>query len=587
MTADAWVTLAVILATLALLVTERVPPSVAMFGAVVVLLLLRVIEPEQALSGFANEAPFTVAALYVMSGALEATGATAPLMSLFGTGKGVRRSLLRVTGGAGLASSVMANTTVVASFAPVVSSWARRRGLSPSRFLMPLSFAALLGGLVTAIGTSTNITVSGLLQASGQKALGFFEVTWVGLPVAVIGLGVLVLTAPLLLRRRRDVFEEARDESKQFTVEMIVTEGPLGGRSVEDAGLRHLQGVFLVQVERGGNAITPVAPDEILQVHDRLLFAGDVNMIVDLQTMRGLESAESHHFDFGDGGLEHLFFEAVIGAESPLAGQTLKSADFRGKYGAAVVAIHRAGEAIHAKLGEVVLRPGDVLLILSHPGFRTQWAKTSDFLVIAPVGGTSPVRTSKAWLVYLLLAAFIVVSGAGLMSLLEAALLVVLLMVALRVISPREARRFVDINIVILIAASFGLGEAAQRSGLAETLAQGLVSMTAALGPTGALAGIFIGTAILTAMISNNAAAVLMFPIGMAAAAEAGFDMRAAAMAVLVAASTDFLTPIGYQTNTMVLGMGGYRFTDFARLGFPLTLVTFVVSLVVIPLVWR
>lgn len=586
MSLDAWLTLAVILVTLALLVTERVPPSAAMFGAVVVLLLLQVIEPSEALAGFANEAPFTVAALYVIAAAMEATGSTAPLVSIFGKGTGERKNLLKVTGGATVASAVMANTTVVASFAPVVSSWARRRGLAPSRFLLPLSYASLLGGLITAIGTSTNITVSGLLQDSGQPALGMFEVTKVGVPIALVGLGLLVLTSPWLLPKRRDIFAEAREDTKEFTVEMVVRGGALDGKSIEDAGLRHLKGVFLVQIERGNHVIAPVGPDEVLEDGDRLLFAGDVSMIVDLQTMRGLESAEIHHFDFGDGGLEHRFYEAVIGAESPLSGQTLKGIDFRSRYGSAVVAIHRAGEAIHAKLGEVVLRPGDVLLVLAKPDFQKLWRRRPDFLVIAAVGGTSPVRTNKAWIVYVLLVAFIVVSGFGWLSLLEASLLVVLLLVLLGVMSPSEAGNAVDLNIVVLIAASFGLGNAAAESGLAETLGGGLVSATSFLGSIGVLGGVFLATMLLTNLISNNAAAVLVYPIAIAAANEAGVDERGVAMALLVAASAAFLTPIGYQTNMMVMGMGGYRFTDFSRVGFPLTIATMAVSLALIPVFW-
>lgn len=586
MSANAWITVVVILVMLVLLVTERVPPAAGMMGAVVVLLFARVIDAGQALSGFSNEAPFIVAGLYILAGAVEATGAAAPLFRWLGASRGVRKNLARIGVGVAGVSSLVNNTTVVASFAPGVSAWARRNREAPSLYLMPVSFAALLGGLLTAIGTSTNITVSGLLQNAGMRGIGFFEITLVGLPVAIAGLAVLIATAPRLLPARHDVVEDVGSGMKDFTVEMVVQPGRLDGRSVEEAGLRHLQGVFLVQLERKGHVIAPVAPDELLKAGDHLLFAGNITMIVDLQTMPGLASAESHHFEFGTAALDQGFYESVIGAESPLVGQTLKMAGFRSRYGAAVVAIHRSGEPIHRKLGEVVLRAGDVLLVLAHPGFQQQWRHSSDFLVIAAVGGTSPVRTAKAWIVYAVIALVIGLAVSGLWSLLEVALLAAFLIVLLGVLSPSEARQAIDVNVVVMIAASFGIGHAVSASGLGATIADGVVAVSSGLGPVGVLAGVFLATVVVTALVNNNAAAVLVFPIGLAAARKLGVDPRAFAMAIAVAASTDFLGPFGYQTNTMVLGMGGYKVSDFARVGFPLTLVVFIVSMLVIPFAW-
>jgi di/tricarboxylate transporter len=586
-TADAWITLAVVVFTVALLASERVPPAPAMLGAVVVLFVLDVIPAEQAFAGFANEAPIIVAALYVLAGAAEATGAMGVLATWLGRDRGERRNLSRLLGVTSLMSAVVNNTTVVAAVAPPIVDWARRQRLSASRYLMPCSFAALLGGLLTAIGTSTNITVSGLLTDAGMDPIGFFEITRVGLPIAIVGLAVMVLTTSRLLPARTDVFADVAEDMREFTVEMrVVPGGPLVGKSVEDAGLRHLQGVFLVEIERDGRVIAPVAPDEILEAGDSLVFAGNVDMVLDLQRIRGLASAERHHFDLGAGGREQRFWEAVIGQDSPLAGTTLKRVGFRARYGAAVVAIHRAGERLRAKLGEVQLRPGDVLLVLAGSNFRQQWRGRRDFLMISGLGGTNPNRSSRAWIVYVVGLFVIVFAGLEILPLLKVALIAALAFILLGVLSVSEARAAIDVNVIVLIAASYGLGAAVQSSGLAETIAGGLVSTFDTFGATGTLLGIFLATTVLTALISNNAAAVLMFPIGLASAARLGVDPRAFVIAIAVAASTDFLTPVGYQTNTMVMGIGGYKFTDFTRVGFPLTITTVLVAVAVIPIFW-
>jgi len=583
---EAWFTLAVVVATVALMAIERYPPAVVMLAAVVLLLVAGVIDEKQAFAGFASDAPIIVAGLYVLAGAAEATGAMGVLANWLGKDRGERRNLWRLLGISAAFSSVMNNTTVVAAVAPPVVDWARRQRLSPSRYLMPLSFAALLGGLVTAIGTSTNITVSGELTRNGMAPIGFFEIGKIGLPIAVAGLAVMVLTLPKLMPKRRDLVEEVTTDAREYIVEMVVEDGPVAGRTVEEAGLRHLSGVFLVEIERAGQAIAPVAPDEHLEAGDRLTFAGNVEMVLDLQKMRGLRSAEHGHFDLGNAGVEQRFFEAVVGVGSPIAGETLRESGFRGRYNAAVVAIHRSGERVRDKLGSVRLRSGDVLLVLADPQFRQTWQHRSDFLAIAPLGGTNPIRTAKAWWVYVIGLGVILLAGLDLLPLLKVSLVAALLLIAFRILSPSEAASAVDIGVVVLIAASYGLGAAVSASGLAEQIADLFVGSFGVFGPTGALLGIILATTILTNFISNNAAAVLMFSIAMATAASLGVDPRGFAMGVAAAASAAFLTPIGYQTNTMVMGLGGYRFTDFFRVGVPVTISTVAVAAGLIPVFW-
>lgn len=588
---DGWLTLVVVVTTIAVLASERFPPALVMLASVVTLLVTGVIDEDAAFTGFSNEAPFIVAALYVLAGAAEATGALDRVTQrVLGTHRSEggpaaeRRDLARIMFPVGMASGLVANTPMVALLAPRLAAWARRTGRSPSRYLMPLSHAAVFGGVITVLGTSTNVTVSGLLDEAGRDRLDVFEITPVGLPLAIAGIALLVLVSPALLPRRLSPTEADTGTTREFTLEMQVAPGsPLANRTVTEAGLRNLEGVFLLEVERHGDVIAPVGPDHELAEGDRLTFVGAVSRVLDLQRIPGLVSAEHRHFSIVGNG-SRTTYEVVIGEASPLAGRTLKEVGFRGRYGGAVFAIHRAGERIPAKLGEVRLRVGDLLLVLADQEFRERWQDTHDFLVVSPLDAGVPVRRERARVVELTLLALILLAGSGVLSLLSASLLAAGGLVAARVISLPEARRAIDWDVILMIAASFGLGAAMSESGLAEEIGRLLVDGSDVFGDIGVLAAVLVGTMIMTELLSNNAAAVLMFPIALAAAAQAGLGFRPFAVAILIGASCSFLTPIGYQTNLLVYGMGGYRFLDFTKLGAPLTLLTVVVSLILIPI---
>ncbi|CAN5326849.1 SLC13 family permease [soil metagenome] len=586
MPADAWLTLAVIVALGVALATERVPPTVAMGSAVLGLYLVGVLDAPGAFGGFSNIAPITVAALYVIAGAADITGAMGGLTArVLGRPDGVseRRLLARLGYPVTLASGFMPNTPLVAMFAPRVSAWARRAGRSPSRFLLPLSYASILGGVITLLGTSTNLVVSGLLDAAGEPRLGVFEITPVGLPIALIGVSVLVLVVPRLLRTRQGPDEDLAS-IREFTIEMVVAPGsPLAGQTVAGANLRNLQGVYLVEILRSGHRVSPVAPEEVLGVGDRLVFVGEVDRVVDLQGIAGLVLAEEHHFT-QDREVGRRFYEAVVAESSPLNGSTLKATGFRAAYGAAVVAVHRADHRLGGQLGDLPLRNGDVLLLVGPEGFEQTRRRSSDFSVIAPYAGGSPVRRRSAHLVELAIVALVVLAGTGLVDLTKAAVGVALALVATRVITPTAATRSINLNIIAMIAFSLGLGAAAATSGLAAEASANLLGLTERFGDHGIVFGIALGTLLATELLSNNAAAALVFPVALTTALETGLDIRPLALVILVMASCSFLTPIGYQTNTMVFGMGGYRFTDFTRVGLPLTIVTLVLTVALVPL---
>ena len=585
---DAWLTLGVVVTAVAVMATDRAPASYVVMAATTVLLVAGVIDTGQAFQGFSNPAPIAVAALYVVAAGAAKTGLVDRLPALLGSGaSGARVQMARLLVPTAVASAFLNNTPIVAMVAPSVLSWAQRTRRSPSKWLMPVSFASILGGLLTLIGTSTNLVVSGLLEASGAAPLGLFEIGLVGLPVAGAGLAFLVLAGPALLPDRRSAVQDVDEDGRKFTVEMLVSaESPLVGQTIDEGGLRHLDGVFLVELERRGRRLTPVTPSELLEAGDRLTFAGNIGRVLYLQRIPGLVSAEERHFPDGGDRVQRRFFEAVIAEGSSLAGSTLKEVGFRARYGAAVVAIRRAGARIALKLGDITLRPGDLLVVLAHEDFQRLARRPRDFIVVAPLGDDPPPRRKKQGLVALVMAGLMVALGTQVLDVVQASLLAAVALVALRVLTPAEARFAVDLNVVVVIGASFGLGAAIAQSGLADQIALVFIRPLAMLGDTTLLLGILIGTMCLTELITNNAAAVLMFPIATAAAAQAGLDPRGFAIAVALGASASFLSPIGYQTNTMVYAMGGYRFTDFTRLGLPLTILVVVVAGLVLPVAW-
>src|SRR5918999_3480489 len=350
---QAWITLGVIVVLVVVMAGGVVQPSLAMFGATMLLFLLGIITAEDAFSGFSNEAPFVIAALLVVARAVDAAGIMQPLVdALFSRVRSARALMARLLFPLAGTSAFLNNTTLVAMTVPAVIEMASRRRLAASRFLMPVSFAAVLGGVITTVGTSTNLTVSGLLSEADMEPLALFELTPVGVPIALAGCLLLVVIGPWLLPDRGSARADLEGTGRDFTVTMRVSDrGPLDGRDVERAGLRHLQGVFLVEIVRGDRTIAPVAPDEVLEGGDELTFVGRVDQIVDLQRIRGLESSENRQINaLASGGL--AFYEVVVGG-GELAGTTLRESGFRARYDAAGLPIHKAGHRLDAKRGGV------------------------------------------------------------------------------------------------------------------------------------------------------------------------------------------------------------------------------------------
>jgi di/tricarboxylate transporter len=582
------ITLAVLAGLLYGLLKDK-PADVMFVGAVVLLAALGVISPEDAFSGFANSAMLIVGALFVVAAGLRETGVMEYVGERFlGNVETEAKALLYMAIVLIPSAMVLNNTPKVALLVPVLISWCRKRRISPSRLLMPLSFLSILGGTCSLIGTSTNLVVQGMLIKSNLTPMSFFEIGWVGLPCAILGATYLLTVGRKLLPDRKDLIEQLDLTRREYLVEMLVQPGcRLVGKRVSEAGLRHLPGLFLIEIDREGEITGPVAPDEVIRADDRMVFTGVVSTIVDLEKIPGLVPAADTRYEVATGKQwARQLCETVISPSSPLIGQVVRDADFRGLYDAAIVAVHRNGSRLPNKIGDIELHVGDTLLLQVGSNFSRAYRNNPDFYLISDVEDSRPVRHDRAWIAAIIFIAMITAFITGFVPIELAAFLAAGAMVAAGCISAPDARRSVDLPVLIAIAASFGVGKALEQSGVAKMFALFLVEATRSWGPTVTLAAIYFGTMVLNELISNNAAAALSFPFCLESARLLGVNERPFIMAVTLAASYAFASPIGYQTHMMVFGPGGYRFTDFMRVGIPLNLLMWITAVILIPLIW-
>ena len=584
MPSSAILTLAVVAVAIFLIVREVATPDAMLFAALVILMGAGVVSPERALAAFGNPAVATVAALFVVAAGMRATGVLeSASRAILGRGGGIRRALFRLTSSTTALSAFISNTPIVAMGVPTVTSWAKRNRVSPSKLLIPLSYASILGGICTLIGTSTNLVSHGLLQEAGMPGFGFFELTAIGVPLAVLGTLYLVRVAPYLLTDRVPI-RTVGDDVRRYLVEMRLSDpSPLVGRTIVEAGLRHLPGLFLVRVDRPTGTISPVGPEVRLLSGDLLTFAGIVESIVDLRKYDGLTPTASERPREASGWELH---EAVVSPGSPLVGSNIRDAGFRGRYNAAVVAVHRHGERIEGRIGDITLRPGDTLLIEAAAAFSMAYRDSPDFYLVSRVGDSAAPRRDHAFAAVLILIAMVVVAALEILPIVVSALGAAMVMVAVGCLSVGEAKRSIDWSVLLTIGSALGIAAAMQASGAAAILAEGVAGAGASFGPVGVLAAAITAAMLLTALVSNTAAAAIMFPVVVSAAAGLGLDPRPFIVGITVAASLSFATPIAYQTNLIVYGPGGYRFTDFVKVGLPLQVLLAIVCLLLIPVLW-
>jgi len=583
---QAWLTAAVVVATLAALLLVQRAPDMVMIAGVVVLLAAGVITPDEALKGMSNEGMVTVAALFVVAAAVERTGALGSVVDrAFGRPRSLAAAQIRTMIVPGIISAFTNNTPVVALMVPAIRDWAKKHRLSVSKLLMPMNDAVVLGGLCTLIGTSTNVVVSGLVAAKRGQPLGMFDISWLGVPLFVCGLVYLIVASRFLLRDRRPAMSVG-DDPRQYTLEMVVEQvGPLAGRTIEEAGLRHLHGLFLMEIDRDGHVLAAVAPTERLQANDRLVFVGVIDSVVELQKIRGLRPATDQVFKLDDPRSERALVEAVVSPSCPLVGRTIRAGRFRSTYDAVVIAVARDGERLQMKIGDISLQPGDTLLLEASPSFAERQRSNRHFYLVSEVSDSASPRHDKGWIAGTVLLAMVLAATLELVPIVAAALVAACAVVGMRCISSTEARRSIEWESLLLIAASFGLARAMEKTGLAEMVAHAAIQ-AAGDHPHLVLAAIYLVTMLATELMSNNAAAVLCFPIAWQTAADMDVNPMPFIMGITVAASCGFATPMGYQTNLMIYGPGGYKFSDYIRFGGPLNLLVMALTVALAPLVW-
>ncbi len=592
--------LVLLAAALVLFSTERLPVELVSLLVLGALLLTCVTGPvtgivqpekwislEEALSGFSNAAVVTVAAMFVLSAGLEKTGAMAAVgRALVRLGRNQTALLLVIMVVVGTVSAFVNNTAAVAVFLPLVLMVCARRGLPPSRVLIPLSFASQFGGVCTLIGTSTNLLVSSISEKAGKGAFEMFEFTQFGVILLTAGTVYLLITSRWLLPARRGAeLTEAYQLREYITEVRVLATSPFVGKTVAESRLGVKHDVTVLEILRGDRKIwTP--DDSQLRAGDILLVRGKVQSLMDLRASTGLE-IESE-FKLKDATLAQqdlTLVEALVAPRSHLVGHTLASSEFHWRYDAIVLALQRHGQLLREKLAQVRLQFGDALLLLMRkhdlPGLRT-----NDALIVLAEVETPSLRSSRTLAALGIIGAVVTVAATNVAPIFVCAIIGALLMVLSRCLTMEEAFRAIDWRVIFLLAGVLPLGMALERSGGAQFIAEHTVGRMSSFGPVVVLAVLYLLTAVLTEFMSNNAAAVLLAPIAISTAAKLGVDAKPMLMAVTFAASTSFATPVGYQTNTMVYSAGGYRFTDFTKIGLPLILIFWMLSVWFIPKFW-
>ncbi|WP_295623260.1 SLC13 family permease [uncultured Nitrosomonas sp.] len=582
-----WFTLGLCVAVLATLISTRIGPHLVMIGALTILSATGILSSSDALSGFSNSGLITVAGMFVVAAGMHASGAIDLLVNtLLGRPATSRAALNRMFWPVAFLSSFLNNTPVVATMIPAIYSWSRKIGISPSKLMIPLSYAAILGGTVTLIGTSTNLIVNGQYQAlTGGPGFSLFSITAVGVPVAIVGFLYMWLFFPKLLPDRTQ--GQAFSNLREFTLEVsIAPDGPLVGKTIEQAGLRHLQRVYLIEIERNGIILTVVTADEVLQGGDRLVFAGDTDAISDLLRIKGIvpSAEEGQTQTFAERHPERRLVEAVVSPHCTAVGYAIRDARFRARYGAAVLAVARHGERIKGNLGSITLQAGDTLLLEARPAFVTRQRYNKDFLLINDLNTEAP-RHERAYVAWMILLGVITAASFEVITMLNAALIGGGLMILAGCCTANQAERSLDLKVIITIAASFSLGMALEKTGVAKFLAENIVDLSGGT-PWLLLILTYITISLLTEVITNNAAALLMLPIVLEITEKADLNNTPFVFAIMMAASASFATPLGYQTNMMVYGPGEYRFTDFLKAGVPMNIVAGIVTITVLLIGW-
>ncbi|WP_300273104.1 SLC13 family permease [Halomonas sp.] len=570
-----WAVLLSIAALLGLLISGAVRPAIAFVGLAGAYLLLGLVDTATLLQQYTNPALATLLLLLLVSLALERT----PLLDWLSQRllKGSEKTATaRLMGASAVLSAFLNNTAVVAAFLGAIS---RQKRIAPSRLLIPLSYASILGGMTTLVGTSTNLVVNSFALGSGGFELGMFQFSLVGVPVALLTFGVLLWRAGKLPEHPP---EDTAEKLSYFLAADLEAGSEMVGKSIEENELRSLEGLYLLELEREGRLISPVGPEEILQADDTLVFTGEVGKVQALQRFPGLKLFGHQADDL----LATNLVEVVVSHESELAGQTLQDVDFRSMFNAGVVGIRRGGKRLEGQLGQIPLRVGDCLVLAVGSDFRQHRNIERNFHLLSGSFKRPQLKRTESMLTLAGFAAVIGLAALEWLPLFHGLLLLMAGLVAGRVLSPAELRRRFPFELWLIIGSALAIAQGLESSGAAALLAQGMQTLFSGYGIYAAFVGCYLMTLLLTETVTNNAAAALAFPIAWTTAQAFGADPMPFVMAVAYGASACFLIPYGYQTHLMVYSPGRYQISDFLKTGLPVSLTYSAGVLLLTPLVF-
>ncbi|MBR9652489.1 SLC13 family permease [Thalassovita aquimarina] len=582
-TGQAVLTLCVVLGMFILFVKEVLPTEVVAITGVAVLLVLGLLPYEAGLEVLSNPAPWTIAAMFIVMGALVRTGALDAFTAAADrkAQKSPKIALAMLLAVVVVASAIMNNTPVVVVMIPVFVQLSRTMGVSSSKLLIPLSYAAIIGGTLTLVGTSTNLLVDGVARAQGMKGFSIFEVTPLAVALVAWGMIYLLLFGRKLIPDRTSMASMLSDRSKMkfFTEAVIPPESNLIGREVLGVQLFKREGVRLIDVIRGDTSLRRNLKDVRLQVGDRVVLRTQMTELLSLQRDKSLKRLDQV------GAVETSTVEVLITPGCKMVGRSLGSLRLRRRYGVYPLAVHRRNQNIGLQLDELVVRVGDTLLLEGAPEDIQRLARDMEMVDVSHPSARA-FRRGHAPLAVIALLSVVVLAGLGVAPILYLAMIAVGVVLVTRCIDSDEAFSFIDGRLLALIFAMLAIGAALDHTGAVALIVDAVAPHLTGLPPFLIIWGIYLLTSVLTEMVSNNAVAVVVTPIAIGLAGAMGIDPRPLVVAVMVAASCSFATPIGYQTNMLVYGPGGYKFTDFLRVGIPLNLSMGILASALIPLIW-
>ena len=571
-----------------LIYREILKPSISFLLGVILLIITGILDTDLVLAGFANEKIITILILVLITAGIKKNFQIESLFDLiFKASKTYRGFLIRMMSQTALLSSVINNTPVVALMTPYVIDWGKSNKISPSKLLIPLSFATIMGGMITMIGTSTTLFINGFLEDYNHPVMNAYDLLIIGFSVTATGIFFIAFFGQKLLPERKDLLKDYAENIKEYVVETRLSpKSKLIGKNLIEAGLRNLKGVYLVEIIRNNRTISPVEPQEVIEDDDILIFAGNTNDIFDLVNKEAGIMLPSTARDLDSDRVQAV--EVVINPNSTVVGKTVKQGEFRNRYDAAIIAVNRNGERVGGKIGDIVLQAGDLLLLYTGSDFRNRADLYRDIHIISQIKRINKPGNKKYYALgtIILSIIFFLIFGEKI-ALVPALMIIISIMVGFGLLKTYDVKRELDLNMVIILVFSLAIGKAIEITGAGAIMANLIIEVLHPMGSVALLAGIMFLANILTSTVGNAGAVSIVFPIAYEMSKNLEINGAPYFLALAYAASAAFMTPISYQTNLIVYGPGGYTFKDFLKIGLPVNVIYLTVSLAAILYLYR